>query len=86
MTKRFVVIDVDGDHARDADRIKLVEGTPSYEELLAFVESIARATIDGDIVDGMEHLADGNDDEIDTFYATVRDARRLLSLDDPKLI
>lgn len=51
---------------------------PTYDELLRFVELVARLTKDGDIIDGQEYCADGNDDEIDALYGLISDARDLL--------
>jgi hypothetical protein len=52
--------------------------TPTYDELFAFVRSIASRAIDGDIIDGEEIMADGNDKEIDALYSFVHEARDLL--------
>jgi hypothetical protein len=52
--------------------------------MLALLGRIAGLTIDGDIVDGEEYMADGNDDEIDALYGFVHEARELLNLDDPQ--
>jgi hypothetical protein len=45
---------------------------PSPERLRAFAGQVADTLIDGDMVNDEEHLADGNDAEVDALYALVR--------------
>lgn len=51
------------------------------DEAMELLRRIAAFTIDGDIVDGEEYMADGNDDEIDALYGFVHEARQLLGIE-----
>ena len=46
--------------------------------LLELVRALANQRVDGDIINGEEWEADGNDDEVDALYMFVGWARRLL--------
>jgi len=59
---------------------------PTYEELLKFVMSIARLKKDGDIINGEEYEADGNDDEVDALYSLISSARDMMGTDGSDLV
>ena len=54
---------------------------PTYGQLLAYVEQIARMTKEGDMVDGKEFVMENND-AFDTATRLISDARNILGLPD----
>lgn len=58
-----------------AGRIDLVAAYHALE----LVRTMARMIKDGDVIDGSEFSADGNDDDVDALYALISDARELVA-------
>lgn len=56
--------------------------TTLSQRAVALIETIARLTKDGDIVDGEEYEAQGNDDDVDALYSLISTARELLGWND----
>jgi len=55
----------------------LTDGEDNTQRAMELVREVATCPKDGDIVDGAEYCADGNDAEIDTLYRFINAAREI---------